>query len=337
MKALLFSLLVLAACASAVRAPASPGGADYRFETGVFAKENFYAHPESLSPDADPSGAYGPYNRDFDSGRGTQWYIESQRFGIDVFAAGLAWNRRDLVDRGLKIFDWGFAHQSADGSFACSDRFHSTAFFVEAAARAALLLKESAFAKDYEPWITKATPRLLAAARWLAKNVDGGMKSDSLYTHRYYLNADAFAFAGLLGGDDSLVALSRRLVKEGAAAQAPEGFNPEKHGFDTSYHAVGLVFALRYRAIAGSANVLDPMITKGLAWLKSRERADGSFDQTGNTRTGNGQEVGRDKKPKTMSWGSAARAFAEAQELGIPGGDEALARAIVAYGRAHAH
>jgi hypothetical protein len=55
---------------------------------------------------------------------------------------------------------------------------------------------------------------------------------------------------------------------------------------------------------------LGPMISHGLHWLKGRVRDDGSVDQAGNTRTGNGQEIGRDKKPKTMSYASAARSFA---------------------------
>ena len=51
------------------------------------------------------------------------------------------------------------------------------------------------------------------------------------------------------------------------------------------------------------------MADRALAWLAARVRADGTVDQTGNTRTGFGQERGPQGNIKTMSYGSAYRAF----------------------------
>ena len=297
-----------------------------------------YSHPETLANDAAPSGAYGPYNRDFDDGKSVQWYIENQRFGFDAIGAGLALGRKDLIDRGLHIFDWGLAHQDPDGSFHCPDRFHSTAFFLEAVARTALLLQVSPFRGDYKQWVEGAKPKLLAGARWMISpdQERKGLQGDAPYAHRYYLNADAVGFVGLLVDDPALIERSETYVRTGLSKQASEGFNPEKGGWDTSYQAVGLVFALRYYGILADEELrkeMAPMISKGLKWLGGRVREDGSFDQTGNTRTGNGQEIGRDKKAKTMSWGSASRAFAYwAQATGDPAG-EAVALKIFQFGR----
>jgi hypothetical protein len=186
------------------------------------------------------------------------------------------------------------------------------AFFLEAAARTALLLQASEFGHDYRQWIDSVKPKLLSAAWWMVKNETRGMKGDARYTHRYYLNADAIGFVGLLNHDQDLIENSKKLIREGIAKQSPEGFNPEKEGHDTSDHAVGLLFALRYYTILADEHTrkeMEPMIVKGLQWLNGRIHEDGSVDQTGNTRTGLGQEVGRDNKLKTMGYGSAARAL----------------------------
>ena len=82
----------------------------------------------------------------------------------------------------------------------------------------------------------------------------------------------------------------------GLARQDPTGFNPEKSGFDTIVDADATRAALR------------PILARGLAWLAARVRPDGTVDQTGNTRTGLGQERGPQGKLKTMCYGSAYRA-----------------------------
>ncbi len=51
------------------------------------------------------------------------------------------------------------------------------------------------------------------------------------------------------------------------------------------------------------------MIVHGLGWLSARIRPDGTVDQSGNTRTGFGQERGPQGNLKTMSYGSAYRAY----------------------------
>ena len=109
-----------------------------------------------------------------------------------------------------------------------------------------------------------------------------------------------------------MVKRSRAYVRDGIAHQMPDGANPEKSGTDTSYHVVGLLFAMNYYTLVANDEMraqLAPMITHGLDWISARIRPDGTVDQTGNTRTGFGQERGPQGNLKTMSYGSAYRAF----------------------------
>ncbi|MGI4732286.1 MAG: hypothetical protein ACRYFW_11125 [Janthinobacterium lividum] len=163
-------------------------------------------------------------------------------------------------------------------------------------------------------WIQHAVPLLHLSARWMIApgNAAPGQVHDAPYTHRFYLDADALGETGLLVGDGALVAASRDYVRRGIARQDPSGFNPEKGGWDTSYHAVGLLFAATYYTLVADDDLrarMRPMADRGLTRLSSRIRPDGTVDQSGNTRTGFGQERGPQGNLKTMSYGSAYRAF----------------------------
>jgi hypothetical protein len=290
-----------------------PGAAgDLAFNASPFMKRMAFPKPDKASKDFDPDGAYGSVDRAWDRTHSGAWYIEEQRYGFDALLAGLAYGRQDLVQRAETIFDWGFRQQRTDGSFPCGDAYHSASFFVEAAAHAALLLQASGMADANRAWVDAVKPKLGLAAAWMmdpAHEVPGRRK-DAPYTHRNYLDAAALGECGVLLGDSSMVARSKEYMEQGLARQDPSGFNPEKGGWDTSYHCVGLLYALYYYSLVADAQGredLDPMIDKGLAWLKGRMRADGSVDQAGNTRSGAGQELGRNGKPKTMSYASAWR------------------------------
>ncbi len=260
-----------------------------------------------------PTGAYGPLNIGWERGTKDHWLIEEQRYAIDAVIAGISYHRQDLIARGEAIFDWGFRNQRPDGSFDCPDRFHSMSFFVEAAAHAALLLRASDMAAPNQAWIDAAAPRLRLAVEWMMapRNAGPGEAHDAPYTHRFYLDADAIGEAGILLGDAAMVRASRDLVRRGLARQDASGANPEKGGTDTSYHAVGLLFAETYYTVVADDAVrreMQPMLARGMGWLAARVRPDGTVDQAGNTRTGFGQERGPQGNIKTMSYGSAYRA-----------------------------
>jgi hypothetical protein len=287
---------------------------DAAFEACDLMRRTVYRNSARAAADHEPSGAYGPVNRVYDRDRRGRWYIEEQRRGEDAILAGLAQDDPDAIDRGLTIFEWGFRQQSPDGSFACPDAFHSTSFFVESTAHACLLVGHSTFGPRYLGRIEAMTPKIHAAALWLAdpRNAKTGQARNAPYTHRRYLLAAALGEAGLLCRDPGLIETSKAYIREGVALQSREGFNPEKGGPDTSYHAVGLVYALRYDTLVADPEtraLLRPMLRRGVQWLATHIRADGSIDPTGNTRTGLGQERGRSGVPKTLNLGAAYRAF----------------------------
>jgi hypothetical protein len=291
--------------------PGPSGG--LAFESSDFMKLASYSNPDRLGLDCAPDGAYSPLNRSWDVDHQGHWRIEEQRYGFEAVAGGLAWNRQDVLARAERIFDWGFSQQQPDGSFACDDAYHSTSFFVEAVAHARLLIQASALGPENEPWVDRVKPKLALAAHWMADPAveSRGRRHDSPYNHRDYLDAAALGETGVLCGEPLLVRRSWTYAVQGIGRQAPDGFNPEKGGWDTSYHAVGLDFAITYYSLVADEAMrsrLRPMIERGLTWLEGRLRPDGSVDQSGNTRSGARQEKGPNGTYKTMSYGSAWRA-----------------------------
>lgn len=55
---------------------------------------------------------------------------------------------------------------------------------------------------------------------------------------------------------------------------------------------------------------MNGMLNRGVGWLLPRIMADGSVDPTGNTRTGLGQEVGRNGKVKSVNTGAVYKVLA---------------------------
>ena len=271
------------------------------------------ASPDEVAHQSDADGAYSPLNIAWNATHQGHWLIEEQRYGFDAIVAGISYHRQDLISRGEKILDWGFGQERADGSFDCPDRFHSASFFVEVAAHAALLLQASDLGGQNQAWVDKMEPRLRLAAAWMMRpeNEGSGRAHDAPYTHRCYLDACALGETGVLLHEEEMVRRSREYIRAGLRRQDPAGYNPEKGGWDTSYQVVGLLFAMDYYTLVASDEVrqqMQPMIQRGMEWLQARVRPDGTVDQTGNTRTGSGQERGPQGNLKRMSYGSAYRA-----------------------------
>ncbi len=304
-------------------ASAKPAGASlYKFETSAFMRDYAYGRPDRAYQEANANGAYGAVNRRWDSERQGSWYIEEQRYGADAIAVGLAHNRSGDVQRGVLILNWGWARQEPDGSFACHDNIHSTMFFVEAVARAALLIEASYYRQQYAGVLAEWRPHLQAAVRWLMQpEIElRGMARDAPYTHRGYRNAVALLAAGIWLDDSEAIARSRMYLHDAVMRQDPTGFNPEKGGHDTSYHGVGLLYAARYYAlISNIGNVADDdavfreelkaSVLKALTWLRVRISSDGVISAEGNTRTGGDQEVSRSGKTKAISYSYTYKAL----------------------------
>lgn len=152
------------------------------------------------------------------------------------------------------------------------------------------------------------------AARWMIlSNVwKQGIRRNKPYTHRRYLVAAALGLTGKVTSDEELVKYSRKSIKDGLSLQRPDGVNPEKGGYDSSYQTVGIVYAQRwvtYFPQDAITSKVVAMINKALEWEQSRISPSGEIRIEGNTRTA-GQERKRTGKVKTVAYGSALRAFA---------------------------
>lgn len=292
---------------------ASPAD-DLRFETSMFMKNTIYRRPEHIAADSAPSGAESSINIQWDRTHTGQWYIEQQRYGSDAVCAGVAKQEAAAIERGVSILRWGFEQQQPDGSFDCPDTFHSTSFFLEAAAHACLLLKASQYADQYAPTIEWMKPRILKTALWMTEPAveEKGKRSNAPYAHRRYLVAAALGEAGVLCDSPSLIAKSKVYISEGIAMLDPSGFNPEKGGYDSSYDAVGLFYAERYYDLVADTETRDQlhkMLEKGYAWLRTRILPDGTINPAGNTRIGAAQERNRTGAVKTMNYGYTYKGF----------------------------
>ena len=269
------------------------------------------------------TGAFGPLNVPWEKTKSGKWNIQEQRAGADAIAAGIAFDDRDLVDRGLKILEWGFGRQQDDGAFGspdCPQKYHSASFFIEAAAHSLLLLEQSSFRDVVKSRTDALKPKLSLASRWMirpdvhAKAWDGttAEKPQKFFGHRRFLVAAALGESGILCRDDELISKSQNFIRDGIQIQKPDGIIPEKHGYDSHYQAQALLFATRYFTIAADAPSraeLKPMIDKGVAWLMTRIKSDGTVDATGNIRTGLGQEKTLAGIPKEINYTLVYRAL----------------------------
>lgn len=287
---------------------------ELQIENSDFMRRTAYAHPDKIAADISPSGAEGPVNMAWEQTHTGKWYIEEQRYGAEAVSAGISQNNPAAIDRGLKILHWGFEQQRPDGGFDCPDPFHSTSFFVEASARACLLLGASSYHDRYAAEIDWMKPRILKAALWMiTPSVEGpGRKNNAPYTHRRFLVGAALGMTGVLCDNQQLVEHAKEYIRDGCTLQDPSGFNPEKGGYDCSYHAVGLVFAERYYDFVADEETKKELFTMLKAanhWLRTRILPDGTIDSTGNTRTGLSQEKDRGGKYKKVSYAQTARTF----------------------------
>ena len=281
---------------------------DLVFETSDFLRTTSYSKPARTADQFDDDGAYGPLNRSWNASRKGRWLIEEQRNGFDAIAAGLSYNRQDLVVRGEKILNWGFARQRPDGSFDCPNHWHSTALFVEAAAHAVMLLQVSKLRDQNQDWIEEVKPKLRQAVLWMMapENAGAARAADEPYADRFFLNADAVGEVGVLLHDDAMVKAARGYVRAGLAHLDPSGFAPENGGPDTSYHAASLLYAMNYYTLVANEDMrqqLQPKISWALAWFDGKVRSDGTVDQTGNIRTG--QERAPQGGTRTMNYTAA--------------------------------
>lgn len=287
---------------------------DFDHESTDLIANVLYRRLSGLYKSMAPNGANGA-NVYWERNHAKKWYIEAQRNGEELIIGGLVKNDPKAIQAGFKMFDWGFAHQALDGSFkGTAGSFHSTSFFVEAVAHTLLVIQQSPQSGKYADQVARYKPLVHRAARWMISPEvwKKGTDRNRQYTHRHYLVAAALGLTGKLTGDQDLINYSRQLIKDGLSLQCPDGNNPEKGGYDSSYHMVGLVYAQRWVTYFPNDSLtprVTAMIDKGLVWEQTRILPTGEISTKGNTRTA-GQETGTLGKVKSVDHRSVVRGFA---------------------------
>ncbi len=285
---------------------------DIYFESYGTTKKLFYPRPQRMAvvgKDMNANGAWSSLNMNYDSLKTGKWFIEQQRYGADAIVGGIVRADSALIERGMIALEWGMKQQQEDGSFSCPDNFHSTSFYIESVAHACLLLKKSPYLMKYEARIKLLETCITKAVNWMLRPdiLANGIKRNSPYTHRRYLVGAAIGETGVLCGNKYFIEESAKFISEGISLQDTAGFNPEKNGYDCSYHAVGLLFAHRYYDIVANdkqKKELLKMFENSFNWLLKRIDNEGNINMEGNTRTGSNQEKTREGKPKNVSYGS---------------------------------
>ena len=289
----LLAVSVLTAGGIAVRAQTKDGAAfELKVESSDFMRKNAYDTPNINAPNISKTGAYGKVNQEFERTKQGKWWIEEQRYGRDLINAGIARKDPKKIENGLLVFEWGFGQQKEDGSWDCPDAFHSASFFVEAVSDSLILLEASEYKDKYKAQIAEIKPQLLKAARWMTiPNIEEeGKRYNKPYVHRRFAVAAALGLAGVLCNDKDLIAKSTGYIKDGISLQDASGYNPEKKGYDSSYHAVGVVYMERYLTLVAPSidaelrKSLYDATEKAVNWQISRLNEDGSMNLTGNTR-----------------------------------------------------
>lgn len=278
---------------------AAGAGLDAAFERSVLLTDTFYRNADALLKQVERSGAMG-VNRGWeaDAAKGADWFIEEQRFADTVIGAGVNRNRIDLVEAGLSALEWGFAQQSADGSFPCKDNYLSASYFVAAAAHSIWLLETTGYARNYAPRIDKIRPALERAAFWLAdtNRIQAGAMQHDKYSSRYLLTGYALGATARVTGNPALALAGEELVRTGLSKLHPSGYFVEADGFDVSFQAEALVYLLRYYDHAAASDMrreIEPAARSALGWLASRVAANGIIQTAGNTRSGGAKERDR--------------------------------------------
>jgi hypothetical protein len=270
-----------------------------------------YIKPDRIVSHVASSGAVS-VNGEWEHGRQKQFFIEQQRYGADLVQAGVMRKNQTLVEEGWRILAWGLARQGPDGGFpGTGDPFHSTSMFVEGAARALLLQRQSG-SESAEEFVARYQPRVIAAAQWLMRPAvaEQGKKHNQPYTHRRWILAAALGQAAALNGDRRMAQAAAEYAREGLALQRPDGINPEKGGSDSSYQGFGILLAERYYLVCPDPALraeIRNMIERGLHWELTRVDGSGSVSTTGNSRVG--KESGRSGAAKTVDYKSLLQAF----------------------------
>jgi hypothetical protein len=243
--------------------------------------------------------------------KGDPYTIQQQRYGADMIQSGVNNNNVSQIDQGLLILQWGFDRQDpVSGGFPDSgDPFHSTSFFLEAATRSGILLREYEYA-TYAANINYISGRSVRIADWMLTNSvkTTGDNNNAPYGHRRFLCGAAFMQTAELSGSSSQLISTHAnaadaYMNAGFALQQFDGSFLEKGLPDSSYQMVGMTMAARYAMSCPRFLMVDPTkrcLDRGCNWELGYINPDGSVITIVGSRTD--VESGVSGAPKSVDF-----------------------------------
>ena len=269
-------------------------------------------HLMSGAGKVDPGGAVAE-----NASSGAAINVELQRWGGDLVEAALATRRSPQL--GVDVIRYGFKALQPDGSFGAENGFQHVSFFLEAAARTMLVLKQSG-GPEYAAFVAEYTPKLESAAKYFVASGQAKEQEEKgkIFTHRYWLLASALGETATLTRDAELAGLAGKYARMGLAAQKSDGTNPEKDGYDVNYGAASGLFAIRYYAICTDPALraaIEQMLRKGMAREAQSVLPDGTISIEDSTRTGKDAQHNNSGKPKGIDTKGVIPFFADGAEI----------------------
>ena len=303
----------LACVAAAIAVPAEAEGRptkaklDLRLErTPIIVRNAYRGLP--------PMGRRGAMGANLEQ---SEFSLAHQQLGDLYVRAGIVYRKPKLIRRGFRAFDYAFARQRRDGSFP-EDQPEGYAFFVEAVAHSALLLRKTRYGRRfdrklrfYRDRLARAAPHMIEPIAW------AGFKSrNPSYTHSGYSMGAALTLTGKLTGDGTFERYGRLAIREALDNQRPDGVNPELGGYDVRYQMAGILYAERFRVYFPGGRLakrVTRMTDRGLGWMAGRVDRDGYINWRGSTRAC--RERSSTGRLKTPGYPFTVRGFAHSRAL----------------------
>ena len=244
----------------------------------------------------------------------------AQRGSCRAVIAAVVADDLERADRAWKGIETAFAHQREDGGFQAVMRptgssaaegaaaVETAYFFLQEYGRAVLVIRQSPHAAHFQQRIAALEPRLRKACAFIAAGESTILPKSRKAVNRVFIAAKAFGTCGQVLGDESLVAISRRLVTEALRQRDAEGVFIEHGGRDSSYNAVSILFG-EVLGLHVPMPELDAAFPAAARWQASRVLVSGEVDNRGNTRTGVGKEPGYNGQPKGINHGEVTMAL----------------------------
>ena len=256
------------------------------------------------------SGAIGSNRQSYQS-------VGYQRYSSNLIIYGLVTRNTSLVEAGIKVAEYAFAHQNEDGSFEDNSTKTgvstptSVAFFLQDLGRSLLLCEQSSWFQTSQKTdrlrirLNQLLPLTNRSLDWLMKQQAELIKGDGAgrATNRLFFDSLAFYLTGKALRSNRAVAVGEQFAKLALQQQAEAGFFLENRGQDSSYQGVSLSKALLLLTnlkpeSSGLRRQLWLAIQKGVEWQLSSVLQTGEISADGNTRVYPGGEIYLKKEKK---------------------------------------